>query len=156
MPQSGALQEVPACDTERGSRDSQPQRDGTQRGPEGRQRNEQMVDMSCGPEDVQRASIQRGPEGQQQRGDAAAANDGECVQEGCISRTVAMSSALVAEKLADLVAKIRDWSPERQWDTDILPQLQQCLGAATQLHEDNLISVASQAIVIAQRRQSHG
>ena len=68
--------------------------------------------------------------------------------------TVEMSGALVAEKFTDLVAKIRDWSPERQWDTGILPQLQQCLGVATQLQEDSLISVARQAIVIAQRRQS--
>ena len=137
-------QEVPACDTERGSGDSQPQRDGTQRGPEGQQRNIQMVNIS------------RGPDGQPRRGDHAAANKSECDQKGCTSGTVEMSSALVADKLADLVAKLRDWSPERQWDSDILPQLQQCLGVATQLHEDSLISAARQAIAIAQRRQSQG
>ena len=137
-------QEVPACDTERGSGDSQPQRDGTQRGPEGQQRNIQMVNIS------------RGPDGQPRRRDHAAANESECDQEGRTSGTVEMSSALVADKLADLVAKLRDWSPERQWDSDILPQLQQCLGVATQLHEDSLISAARQAIAIAQRRQSQG
>ena len=73
-----------------------------------------------------------------------------------MSGTVEMSSALVADKLVDLVAKIRDWSPERQRDTGILPELHHCLGVATQLQEDSLISVARQAIVIAQRRQSQG
>ena len=122
--------------------------------PERRPATSDNSEDELGKSQPRRDGVQRGPECQQQREDQAAANDSKCVQEGCIPGTVEMSNALVAEKITDLVAKIRDWSPERQWDTGILPQLQQCLGVATHLQEDSLISVARQAIVIAQRRQS--